>query len=156
MDDYYRDHRASVHRGVYPLAAEATELFEGARDADRRVRRLDAARDTIFTRNATEAINLVAYALGPRQRRRRRPRRRSREMEHHSNIVPWQMLASEAARAAPRSPVDDDGRARPRRARRAARRRRRRSSPSRTSPTCVGTINPVAEIVAPRPRRRRA
>src|ERR1700712_4456038 len=63
MDDYYRHHRASVHRGVYPLAAEATDLFEGART------RIAAflnwpARDTIFTGNATEALNLVAYSWG--------------------------------------------------------------------------------------------
>src|SRR6195952_4444888 len=63
MDDYYREHRASVHRGVYPLAAEATELFEGARN------RIAAAmnwapRDTVFTRNATEAVNLVASGWG--------------------------------------------------------------------------------------------
>ena len=63
MDDYYEAHRASVHRGVYPLQVEATELFEGARD------RIAAflnwpANATIFTKNATEALNLVAYSWG--------------------------------------------------------------------------------------------
>ena len=63
MEDYYAHHRASVHRGVYPLAAEATELFEGARE------RIAAwlswgVEQTIFTKNVTEALNLVAYAWG--------------------------------------------------------------------------------------------
>src|ERR687887_2893919 len=59
MDDYYSHHRASVHRGVYPLAAEATELFEGARDRVARWLNWDPA-GTIFTGNVTEALNLVA------------------------------------------------------------------------------------------------
>src|SRR3954469_10098549 len=63
MTDYYEAHRATVHRSVYPLAAEATELFEGARP--RIARWLNwGATETIFTRNVTEALNLVAYSWG--------------------------------------------------------------------------------------------
>jgi cysteine desulfurase/selenocysteine lyase len=107
MDDYYETARASVHRGVYPLAVESTDRFEGARE------RIAAfcgaeARGTVFTRNATEAINLVAYAWG------------SvnvgagdvivlTEMEHHSNIVPWQLLAQRTGATVSYVPVDDDG-----------------------------------------------
>ena len=63
MDRYYETYRASIHRGVYPLAAEATEAYEGARD---RVAAFTGSTpgETVFTRNATEAINLVAGAWG--------------------------------------------------------------------------------------------
>src|SRR3954451_9153606 len=107
MDDYYRHHRASVHRGVYPLAAEATELFEGARD---RVAQFVnwASRDTVFTRNATEALNLVAHGWG---RRHVGPGDRIlvTRMEHHSNFVPWWMLAREVGAELAEVPVDDHG-----------------------------------------------
>ena len=63
MDAYYREYRASVHRGVYPIAALATEAFEGARDKVAAFAGSTPA-ETIFTRNATEAINLVAYSWG--------------------------------------------------------------------------------------------
>src|SRR3954454_4586359 len=103
MDRYYETYRASIHRGVYPLAAEATEAYEGARE---RIAAFagSAAGETVFTRNATEAINLVAYAWG-----------RANvgpddlvvltQMEHHSNIVPWQLLGCRLAYI----PVTDDG-----------------------------------------------
>jgi cysteine desulfurase/selenocysteine lyase len=110
MDDYYEQHRASVHRGVYPLAVEATDLFEGARD---RVAAFVGApsRDTIFTKNATEAINLVAYSWG---RANVGPGDRIvvTEMEHHSNFVPWHMLARERGATLEIVPVDDEGRLR--------------------------------------------
>src|SRR3954462_72459 len=107
MDDYYRHHRASVHRGVYPLAAEATDLFEGART------RVAAfvnwpTRDTGFTRNASEALNVVAHGWG------RRPvgagdRILVTRMEHHSNFVPWWMLARETGAELVEVPIDDEG-----------------------------------------------
>ena len=107
MDDYYEHHRASVHRGVYPLAVEATDLFEGARD---RVAAFVGApsRDTIFTKNATESINLVAYSWG---RANVGPGDRVvvTEMEHHSNFVPWHVLARETGATLEVVPVDDDG-----------------------------------------------
>ncbi|MEA2311997.1 MAG: cysteine desulfurase / selenocysteine lyase, partial [Solirubrobacteraceae bacterium] len=63
MDEYYNEYRATIHRGVYPLAARATDAYEGARE---RVAAFagSTAGETVFTRNATEAINLVAYAWG--------------------------------------------------------------------------------------------
>jgi cysteine desulfurase/selenocysteine lyase len=93
LDESLRLHNANIHRGVYTLAQEATERFEGARE---RIARFIGAptAETIFTKNVTEAINLVAYAWG----------RRNvgagdtivlTPMEHHSNIVPWQLLAQE-------------------------------------------------------------
>ncbi|MEA2213288.1 MAG: cysteine desulfurase / selenocysteine lyase [Solirubrobacteraceae bacterium] len=93
MTSYYTDSRASVHRGVYPLAVEATDLFEGARA--RIARWLNSTiEETIFTANATAAINLVAYTWG-RQNVAAGDLIVLTEMEHHSNIVPWQILAQE-------------------------------------------------------------
>jgi cysteine desulfurase/selenocysteine lyase len=91
MDAYYRETNANVHRGVYELAAEATDRFEAGRDAVARL--VGAPREgVILTKNASEAINLVAWAWGVRNLR---PGDRVvvTEMEHHSNIVPWQIVA---------------------------------------------------------------
>jgi len=107
MDDYYRHHRASVHRGVYPLAAEATDLFEGART---RIARFVnwPARDTIFTRNASEALNVVAHGWG-RRHVGAGDRILVTRMEHHSNFVPWWMLARETGAELVEVPIDDEG-----------------------------------------------
>ena len=100
MDRYYLQTRASVHRGVYPLAAEATELFEGARA---RIAAFtgSTAGETVFTKNATEALNLVARGVaGPGDVVL------LTEMEHHSNLVPWQMTGAELRYV----PIDAEGR----------------------------------------------
>jgi len=93
IEDYYASHNANIHRGVYPLAQEATEMFEGARGRVATWLR-STSKETIFTKNATEAINLVAYAWG-----RRNVGRGDvivlTQAEHHSNIVPWQLLCQE-------------------------------------------------------------
>ncbi len=96
LDDYYRNHNANIHRGVYTLAQEADALFEGARSRIAAFLRWPAA-TTIFTRNVTEAINLVAYSWA-RTNLRPGDAVLISEMEHHSNIVPWQ-LATEATGA---------------------------------------------------------
>jgi cysteine desulfurase/selenocysteine lyase len=92
MDRYYTEYRASIHRGVYPLAVEATEAYEIARE---KVAAFAGSTpgETIFTRNATEALNLVAYAWG---RANLGPDDTVvvTRMEHHSNIVPWQLTAA--------------------------------------------------------------
>ncbi|MDX6727362.1 MAG: cysteine desulfurase / selenocysteine lyase [Baekduia sp.] len=107
MDDYYRHHRASVHRGVYPLAAEATDLFEGART--RVAQWLNwPTRDTVFTRNATEALNVVATGWG-RRHVGKGDRILVTRMEHHSNFVPWWMLAREVGAELVEVPIDDEG-----------------------------------------------
>ncbi len=105
MDAVYREHNANIHRGVYPLAQEATERFEGAR---RRIARFIGAapEETIFTKNVTEAINLVAYAWG-RQNVGAGDRILLTEMEHHSNIVPWQLLAAERGAELVYVPITD-------------------------------------------------
>ena len=90
MDRYYETYRASIHRGIYAIASEATDAYEARAREGRRVHGSTPG-ETIFTKNATEAINLVAYSWG-----------RANvgpddlvvitQMEHHSNIVPWQLL----------------------------------------------------------------
>jgi cysteine desulfurase/selenocysteine lyase len=93
IDDFYRAHNANIHRGVYPLALEADALFEGARE---RIAAFTGAlaRSTVFTSNVTAAINLVAYSWA-RTNLRAGDAVLISEMEHHSNIVPWQ-LATQA------------------------------------------------------------
>jgi len=93
IESYYRNSNANIHRAVYALAQEATDLYEGARERVARFAGSDTA-TTIFTRNATEAINLVAYAWG-REHVGEGDEVLLTQMEHHSNIVPWQILCSE-------------------------------------------------------------
>jgi cysteine desulfurase/selenocysteine lyase len=107
MTAYYTDTRASVHRGVYPLAVEATELFEGARERIAAWLHSTIA-ETIFTANATAAINLVAYTWG-RQNVGPGDLVVLTEMEHHSNIVPWQLLCAEREAELAYVPVLEDG-----------------------------------------------
>jgi cysteine desulfurase / selenocysteine lyase len=107
MTRYYTESRASIHRGVYPLAVEATDLFEGARH------RIAAwlgstPEETIFTANATAAINLVAYSWG-RQNIGAGDLVVLTEMEHHSNIVPWQLICAERGAELAYVPMLDDG-----------------------------------------------
>ncbi|MGZ4185264.1 MAG: SufS family cysteine desulfurase [Solirubrobacteraceae bacterium] len=107
MTSYYTESRASIHRGVYPLAVEATDLYEGARD--RIADWLGSTREeTIFSANATAAINLVAYTWG-RQNVHRGDLVVLTEMEHHSNIVPWQLLCQDREAELAYVPVLDDG-----------------------------------------------
>jgi cysteine desulfurase / selenocysteine lyase len=93
IDSYYRRSNANIHRGVYALAREATDLYEGARERVAAFVGAEAAA-TIFTRNITEAINLVAYAWG-RENVGEGDEVLITHMEHHSNIVPWQLLCQE-------------------------------------------------------------
>ncbi|HEY8867202.1 MAG TPA: cysteine desulfurase [Solirubrobacteraceae bacterium] len=107
MDSYYRRSNANIHRGVYKLAQEATDLFEGARE---RVAAFAGGETdtTIFTRNATEAINLVAYAWG-RDNVATGDVILITQLEHHSNIVPWQLLAQETGAELRYLDVSDEG-----------------------------------------------
>jgi cysteine desulfurase / selenocysteine lyase len=107
MDAYYREYRASVHRGIYPIAALATEAYESARDKVAAFAGSTPA-ETIFTRNATEAINLVAYSWGSANVRAG-DLIVITEMEHHSNLVPWQLLAERTGAELAYAPIDDEG-----------------------------------------------
>ena len=106
MDRYYERHNANVHRGVHTLAEEATHLFEEARG---KVARFVGAspRATVFTKNVSEAINLVAYAWGLRNLRAG-DEILVTEMEHHSNLVPWQLVAGVVGAHVRAVPITDD------------------------------------------------
>ena len=144
LNHYYTYSRASVHRGVYPLAVEATELYEGAR---RRTASWlgSTPEETIFTANATAAINLVAYSWG-RQNIQRGDLVVLTEMEHHSNIVPWQLLCQDREAELAYVPVCDDGRLDMDGLDRLLEREPKLVGVVHVS-NVLGTVNPVATIV---------
>jgi cysteine desulfurase/selenocysteine lyase len=146
IEDFYANHNANIHRGVYPLAQEATDLFEGARE------RIAAwlgstPKETLFTKNATEALNLVAYAWG----------RRNvgagdaivlTQMEHHSNLVPWQLLCQEVGAHLRYLEIDGEGRISLDQLDEHLADGRVRLVTAAHVSNVLGTINPVEEIVA--------
>ena len=109
VDDYTRRHHSNVHRGAHTMSAEATELYEGARRTVAAHLGASDRREVIFVRNATEAINLVARAWGDANVGAG-DRLLLTEMEHHSNLVPWQQLAERAGAEIDWAPIDDEGR----------------------------------------------
>src|SRR3954449_1378069 len=147
MDDFYRRHYASIHRGVYTLGVESTEAFEGARTRIAAFTGADPI-TTIFTANATAAINLVAYAWG-REHVGRDDVVLLTELEHHSNIVPWQVLAEEVGAEIRylRVSRDDGTLSLDDLDRELAGGRVRLAAFAHVS-NVLGTINPVAEMVA--------
>jgi cysteine desulfurase/selenocysteine lyase len=143
--DYYERHNANVHRGAHTLAEEATEMYEDARAECGRFVNVHQPKRVIFTRNTTESLNLMAYAWA-------RPRVGpgdvilSTAMEHHSNIVPWQLIAKETGATLAFVPVTPGGTL-------DVEAYRRLLSPAVKIFTVVhgsnvvGTINPVAEMI---------
>ena len=108
MTRFYETSYANVHRGVYRLAERATEELEGAREKVRALLNASSAREVIFVRNATEAINVVAYSwglneLGPGDLVL------VTELEHHSNFVPWQYIANRTGASFRMLPLDESG-----------------------------------------------
>jgi cysteine desulfurase/selenocysteine lyase len=108
MREFYETSYSNVHRGVYTLSERATEGYEGAREKTRAFINAGSTREVIFTRQATEALNLVAYAwgldnLGPGDTVL------VTELEHHSNFVPWQQIALRTGAAFEMLPIDDQG-----------------------------------------------
>jgi cysteine desulfurase / selenocysteine lyase len=104
----YTSEYANVHRGLHYLANAATEAYEGARETIRTFINAERAEEIIFTRNATEAINLVAYSFG-RDHIREGDEIVLSIMEHHSNIVPWHFLRERHGAVIKWAPIDDDG-----------------------------------------------
>jgi cysteine desulfurase/selenocysteine lyase len=94
MDECYRSYYANVHRGIYQLSEKSSAAYEGARKKIARLINARSWREVIFTRNATESINLVAYSWG-RRNIKAGDTILLTEMEHHANLVPWQQLAAE-------------------------------------------------------------
>src|SRR5512137_100183 len=108
MSKYYETCHANVHRGVHTLSQEATDLFEGAREKVRRFINARSAKEIIFVRGTTEAVNLVAQSYG-------RPRLGPGDeiliswLEHHANIVPWQMLCQQTGATLKVAPITRTG-----------------------------------------------
>ncbi len=143
MDDYYSKHNANVHRSVYALAEESTRLFEEARA---KVARFAGGSEqaTVFTKNVTEAINLVAYAWGLRNLREG-DEILVTEMEHHANLVPWQLVAQLVGAKIRAIPVTDEFRLDLDRLDDLLTERTRICAVSAMS-NVLGTVNPVKQI----------
>jgi len=108
MADAYSHHYANVHRGIYELSEDATGRFEAARGKVAEFIGAPSRREIVFVRNATEAINLVAFSWG-RANVRAGDRVVTTQLEHHANIVPWQQLTSEVGATLDYVAISDDG-----------------------------------------------
>jgi len=108
MSEFYRRDYANIHRGVYELSQRATQAFEGAREKVRAFLNAREAREIVFVRGTTEAINLVAMTHG-RKHVEAGDEILITAMEHHSNIVPWQLLCEERGASLVVAPIDDRG-----------------------------------------------
>ncbi len=145
MRAVFEEHNANIHRGVYEFSERTTALFEGAREKVARF--INAmSREVIFVRNATEGVNLVAYTWG-REHIKAGDRIVSTVLEHHSNFVPWQQLASDVGAEIVMIDVDDDGRLRRDQYAAAMAAKPRLVAITYTS-NGLGTVNPVKELIA--------
>jgi cysteine desulfurase/selenocysteine lyase len=142
---YYTGHNANVHRGVHELSQRATEAFDAGRERVRTFFNAGHSREIVFTRNATESINLVAYAFA-------KPRLKPGDevlisaMEHHSNIVPWQLVCEATGATLRVAPIDDRGELILEEFERLLGPRTRIAAITHMS-NALGTVNPVAQIV---------
>jgi cysteine desulfurase / selenocysteine lyase len=144
--DFYEQHNANVHRGVHTLSDEATELYEGARIAAARFLGATGEDELIFTRGTTESINLVAQSWGRAQLQPGDEIVLS-ELEHHSNLVPWQIIAQERGAVLRFIPLDTQGRLDMDAAVRLIGPRTRLVAVAQVS-NVLGTIVPVRELAA--------
>jgi cysteine desulfurase/selenocysteine lyase len=145
--DFYETSYTNVHRGVYLLAERATERFEGAREKVRAFTNAASTREIVFTRSATEALNLVAYAwgldnLGPGDVVV------ATELEHHSNFVPWQQIAERTGAEFRPIPVDDRGELQLDALDAIAKQGRVKVVANNLVSNALGTINPVEQLAA--------
>jgi cysteine desulfurase/selenocysteine lyase len=108
LDKYYREYNSNIHRGVHALSEKATAAFEQARDKTRSFINAASNKEIIFVRGATEGINLVAQSYG-RSTLVEGDEIIISEMEHHSNIVPWQLLCEQTGAVLRIIPINDDG-----------------------------------------------
>ncbi|MBM3905384.1 MAG: cysteine desulfurase [Thaumarchaeota archaeon] len=108
ITDFYTNHNSNIHRAVHALAEEATEAYEMTRDKIAKFLNIRDRQEIVFVRGTTEAINLVAYAWG-RQNIKEGDIIVTTEYEHHSNIVPWQLLTQEKKGKLEYIPIDDNG-----------------------------------------------
>ena len=145
MSRFYESDYANIHRGVYELSERATRAFEGARETARRFLNAGETREIVFVRGTTEAINLVAQAWG-REHVAAGDEILITHMEHHSNIVPWQLLCQEKKAQLRVAPVDDRGALLMGEFEKLLSPRTKIVAVAHVS-NALGTVNPVAEIV---------
>ena len=142
---YYTHSNANIHRGLHTLAEEATAAYEAVRERTARFIGATSSRSIVFTRNTTESINLFARAWG-RSRLGPGDQILLSEMEHHSNLVPWQLLAKETGASLSFLAVTDDGRLRLEELERLLSPRTKLVAITHMS-NALGTINPIERIV---------
>jgi len=145
LTDYYRRYNANIHRGLHTLSEEATAAYEGVRERTARFLNAPGADHIVFTRNATEAINLFANAWG-RANLRLGDEILLSEMEHHSNLVPWQLIAKATGASLSFIKVTDDGRLDLASFKALLNARTKVVAVTQMS-NVLGTINPVDEII---------
>ena len=144
--NYYSHYNANVHRGIHTLAEEATLAFEATRDAAQKFINAAAREEIIFTRGTTEGINLVANTWG-RQNIKKGDEIIISTMEHHSNIVPWQILCEEKGALLKIIPINDNGELLPDEYEKLLSPKTKLVSLVHAS-NSLGTINPVKNIIA--------
>ena len=144
IDRYYRDVNSNIHRGLHALSEQATAQYEAARDKIRHFINADSTNEIIFTRGATESINLIAQSYA-------RPRLKSGDevlithMEHHSNIVPWQIVCDQTGAQLRVAPINDRGELIVEEFEKLLSRRTKVVSIAHVS-NALGTINPVKKL----------
>ncbi|GAA4746725.1 cysteine desulfurase [Flavisolibacter ginsenosidimutans] len=144
--NYYSDYNANIHRGIHTLAEEATAAFEGTRDAIKEFINAESREQIIFTSGTTEGINLVAQTWG-RQNIKAGDEIIISNMEHHSNIVPWYLLAQEKGAVIKVIPINDAGELEMDAFEKLLSEKTKFVSIVHVS-NALGTINPVKEIIA--------
>ncbi len=143
---YYEEYNANVHRGAYNIAAKATHEYEAAREKVRRFINAASVKEVVFTKGTTEGLNLVAYAWG-RKFVKADDEVVLSELEHHSNLVPWQILCQATGAKLKYIPIHEDGSLDVSRLDEIITRRTRLVSVTAQS-NVLGTVTPVRQIVA--------
>lgn len=146
IERYYREENANVHRGVYGLSERATEAFEGVRSQVKSLLNAASTQEVIFVRGATEGINLVAHSWG-RSQLQPGDQIIVSEMEHHSNLVPWQLLVDALGVEIVKWPIDDLGQLDLNDLAGLLNEKTRMVAVTQMS-NALGSINPIADIVA--------
>lgn len=144
--NYYSGYNANIHRGIHTLAEEATLAFENTRDAVQQFIHAESREEVVFTRGTTEGINLVAYTWG-RQNIKAGDEIIISTMEHHSNIVPWQILCEEKGASLKIVPISNEGELLMEQYDKLLNTKTKLVSVVHAS-NALGTVNPIKQIVA--------
>jgi len=143
--NYYSSYNANIHRGIHTLAEEATLAFEATRDAVQKFINADAREEIIFTRGTTEGINLVAYTWG-RQNIQAGDEVIISSLEHHSNIVPWQIICEEKGAVVKVIPINNQGELLMDEYKKLLNKKTKLVAIAHVS-NALGTVNPVKQII---------